>query len=181
MGLVYGLDEAGRGAFAGPLVAACVVLKNENIFLRDSKKLSFLQREKAFVEISNNALLIDVEVINVHDINNFGLGRANIQIFENLITRNRGTKYIVDGNLKFQNKKITSMIDADAKIPGVMAAGIVAKVTRDRIMQKLHKEFPSFDWFNNKGYGTKFHIEALRQFGLTPHHRIQFVNTALGD
>ncbi len=188
MNYICGLDEAGRGALAGPLVLVGVVLRKninlKNIVLRDSKTMSAMQREKAFEFIKNNSVTLDVEIINVNDINQKGIGWANIQGFVNLIDRIKSESYIVDGRFnlkKFGKKKelVKCVVDADAKVLEAIAAGIVAKVTRDKIMRNLHSTLPHYNWLQNKGYGTKKHIVSIKEFGPSIHHRRMFVETAL--
>ena len=188
-----GLDEAGRGPFAGPLVAAAVVFppgfRFSDVFpalkLRDSKTLSALQRENLIAYIYEYAERVAIESIPVEDINSLGLGWANRTVFERLIMAVDADRYIVDGNLKLQNlgrrrTRVRSVVRADQTEQAVSAASIVAKVTRDRLMDGLHAEFPVYGWDHNRGYGTPAHIAALREFGPCIHHRRKFVSTALG-
>jgi ribonuclease HII len=127
---------------------------------------------------------MEVEVISTAQINNRGIGWANREIFRRLIKKIEADEYIADGTIKIgrikgRTEKIRSVIDADAKIPPAIAAGIVAKVHRDRIMRQLHREFPRYGWKTNTGHGTKRHIEAMVKYGLTKYHRDVFVTTAL--
>jgi ribonuclease HII len=190
--LLCGLDEAGRGPLAGPLVAALVCFPPEFNFtsyfpkaeLRDSKKLKREQREEMLRYIYEHAVTIETEIISVEDINIYNIGWANRAVFERLIMRVDAMQYIVDGNLKLQNlgvraKQVKCLVEADATIQAVAAASIVAKVTRDRLMQQLHAEYPVYGWDHNAGYGTKAHLAALQTHGITPHHRHKFVQTAL--
>jgi ribonuclease HII len=190
--LLCGLDEAGRGPLAGPLVAALVCFPpgfNFNQFfhheeLRDSKKLRREQREELIRYIYEYAVTVETEIISVEEINAYNIGWANRAVFERLIMRVDAMQYIVDGNLKLQNlgtraKRVKCVIEADEKIQAVAAASIVAKVTRDRLMQQLHAEFPVYGWDHNAGYGTKGHLTALQAYGITQHHRHKFVQTAL--
>ena len=121
--------------------------------------------------------MVEVEIISARQINNRGMGWANKQVFKNLIKRTLADKYIVDGNLKI--RKAVSMVKADTKVPEVMAASIVAKVTRDKLMKELHKKHPNYGWRTNMGYGTSYHIRAIKEFGLVHYHRRVFVTTAL--
>lgn len=175
--IICGLDEAGRGALAGPLVAAAVIGAIPNI--KDGKLLSAKQRNEAYKNLVNSGARIIIETISVEEINRFGIQEANMRIFYKLMARIAANKYIVDGNLKISGAE--SIIDADATIPEVILAGIVAKVERDKIMQGLHAEYPSYFWAENKGYGTKKHIEAIRSFGSCCYHRSVFVATALSQ
>jgi ribonuclease HII len=185
---VCGLDECGRGPLAGPIVAAGVVLnakfKIYNLKLNDSKKLNQKQREKIYDALIESGCKTQVEMISVRQINSRGIGWANKEIFRRLIKKIEADKYIVDGNLKLgrvlgKTEKIKSVIKADATRKSVMAASIVAKVTRDRLMKELHKEYPKYGWENNAGYGTKYHIMAIKQFGVVKYHRSVFVTTVL--
>jgi ribonuclease HII len=175
---VCGLDEVGRGALAGPLVAAGVIFGKSVVGLNDSKKLKREIRERVYEQITESGATVEIEIISARQINNRGIGWANKIAFKRLAKKMSADKFIADGNLKL-GKKISSIVKADTKIPEVMAASIVAKVTRDRMMQELHKDFPGFGWDKNVGYGTKRHIEAIRTLGETKHHRSVFVRTAL--
>ncbi len=187
-----GLDEAGRGPLAGPLVAAAVVFPKGFVFSEtfpdlkfgDSKKLTARQREMAVNYIREFALTIRVESISVDEINVQGIGWANRTVFERLIQSIDADQYIVDGNLKFTNlgKKarfVRSLIHADAMEQTVSAASIIAKVTRDHLMRNLHEEFPIYGWDHNMGYCTQAHLMAVHRHGPCIHHRHQFVTTAL--
>jgi len=174
--IICGLDECGRGPLAGPIVAAAVILQKPIKSLNDSKQLTPLKRQKLYHKIIKNSVFA-IEIISVRLINTRGIGWANKEIFRRLIRKIPADKYIVDGNLKI--KKAVSLIKADTKVREVMAASIVAKVTRDRLMRELHKEFKIYGWHSNKGYGTKYHVAALREHGPTKHHRKLFIKTAL--
>jgi ribonuclease HII len=187
-----GLDEVGRGPLAGPLVAAAVVLPPDLIFseafpqLRfdDSKKLNSRQREAAADAIREVALALTVEAISVDEINAQGIGWANRTALERLIMRVDADRYTVDGNLKLANlgrktKHVRCVVRADGSDQAVIAASIIAKVTRDRIMRDLHLDFPVYGWDHNMGYGTQAHVAALREYGSCAHHRQRFVTTAL--
>ncbi|MEP7289135.1 MAG: ribonuclease HII [Chloroflexota bacterium] len=189
---ICGLDEAGRGPLAGPLVAAAVIFPADFVFTEvfpklkfgDSKKMSLHQREAVISYIHEFALATRVEVVSVEDINRQGIGWANRAAFERLIVGMEAERYIVDGNLKLTNlgrkaRRVRSLVRADQTEQAVSAASIIAKVTRDRIMQDLHATFPVYGWDHNMGYGTAQHVDALQRFGLTVHHRYQFVTSAL--
>ncbi len=187
-----GLDEAGRGALAGPLVAAAVILPctgkkishRAGFKLRDGKLLTRKQRNKVYAVLKRLKAEVAVEVISTRTINNHGIGWANREIMRRLIKKVHADKYIVDGKLKLgriasKAGKVTSIVDADATVTEVICAGIVAKVERDKLMRQLHKQFPKYHWKNNAGYGTKGHLAAIATYSLTYYHRGIFVTTAL--
>ncbi len=189
---VCGLDEAGRGPLAGPLVAAAVVFAPDFVFadtfpgvkFGDSKKMSARQREAVVKFIHEFAQTVAIEVIPVEDINRQGIGWANRAVFERLILAVDAERYIVDGNLKLNNlgrkaRRVRSVVRADQTEQAVSAASIIAKVTRDHIMRELHTHFPVYGWDHNAGYCTPEHLGALREYGPCEHHRRQFVTTAL--
>lgn len=189
---ICGLDEAGRGALAGPLVVAAVIMPLDfrfeeivpDIVVRDSKELSVKQREIVFEIIEKYSLKIDSEVISVKDINKKGINWANTEGFRRLIMRNDAEQYIVDGrwhlpDLKHKNSLTKCIIRADRKIPAVLAAGVVAKIKRDAIMKDLHSNYPVYGWNTNTGHGTQQHINGIKKYGVCKHHRLQFVDTAL--
>lgn len=179
MNNLCGMDEVGRGALAGPLVLAGVILPDnfevKDVVIRDSKKMSILQRNKAKEYIEKHAIKIEVEVIDVDIINKKGIGWANIYGFLKLIEKINADKYIVDGNLKFENPKIESVIGGDNKYICISSASIIAKCFRDNLMRNLHPSFPEYGFLTNVGYGTKIHLEALKKYGITKHHRLDFV------
>lgn len=189
---ICGIDEAGRGALAGPLVAAAVILPCSPRYLarlaktkvRDGKLLTATQRNRIYKALKRVKAEIVIEVISSRKINNHGIGKANRLIVRNLIKRVEADKYIVDGKLKLgrikgKTHKMRSVVDADATIPEVILAGIVAKVERDKIMHALHKQFPLYNWRRNAGYGTRQHLEVLQTHSITIYHRSIFVTTAL--
>ena len=181
--IICGLDEAGRGPLAGPIVGAAVVLNSQFSInqLEDSKKINSKQREKLYRLILESGAIVETEIITARQINNRGIGWANKEIFKRLIKRIEADKYIIDGVLKIKinNKNIKSVIKADATRKCVMAASIVAKVTRDQLMKHLHEEHPQYGWISNMGYGTRYHVSAIAEFGTVKYHRSVFVQTAL--
>ena len=184
---ICGLDECGRGAFAGPLVAAAVVINTAPELLtallpaplRDSKKLSEIQRNKIVSALPALPVTYRIEEISVPEINEYGMGWANRQIFERLFTRLKATVYIVDGDLRFENPAVRTLIKGDDKCFPVILAGIIAKVHRDNLMSKLHQDFPAYGWDNNSGYGIPSHLNAIIKNGVTPLHRQKYIDTYL--
>ncbi len=190
--VICGIDEAGRGALAGPLVAAAVTLpvsartvsRRAGFTLRDGKRLTPAQRIKFVTVIKRLHAGITVEVISARSINNHGIGWANREIMRRLIKRTDADRYVLDGNLKIgriagKTGKIASIPHADATVTEVICAGIVAKVERDRIMGDLHRTYFRYGWNRNRGYGTRAHIIAITEFSSTRYHRSVFVTTAL--
>lgn len=185
---VCGLDEVGRGAFAGPLVAAAVVVRgrleglfeNSPVPIRDSKTLSHSQRQRVATYLKKKGVRSVVETISAEDINEKGMAWANKEIFLRLIAKMKATKYVVDGRLKLTLNNqtiIESRIKADTKVSQVILASIIAKLHRDKIMRRLHLEFPIYHWKENKGYGTKKHQEAIKEYGPCEHHRTRWLET----
>lgn len=189
--ILCGLDEAGRGPLAGPIVACGVILhssftqleKLSGIKIRDGKLLSSIQREKVFRILTPSLTTIYPASISVSGINRYGIGWANKELFRRLIRKIPANRFVIDGNLHISvrnsAKYIQSIVDADATIPEVILAGICAKVIRDRMMQRLSLRYPLYGWNRNAGYGTTLHLEAITKNGITPLHRTLFVRTAL--
>jgi ribonuclease HII len=177
--IVCGMDEVGRGCIAGPLVAAATVLNTQCsvLNLKDSKKLTSKQRERIYQQLLKSQIIFAVEFISVEEINQFGIGWANKEVFKRLSAKIAADVYIADGNLKIEG--VTSVVKADSKIPEVMAASIIAKVTRDKYMSNLHNRWVKYCWHRNKGYGTALHLSALRRCGPCKHHRKLFVRKVL--
>ncbi len=189
--IVCGIDEAGRGAWAGPLVAAAVILpcsinqvaQIAQTKIKDGKLLNAGNRQKIVNALKQLQVQIVVETINTRQINNRGIGYCNREIIRRLIKKIPADKYIIDGNPKLgringKNHQIQTQINADATVPEVMLAGIVAKVERDKLMRKLHQQFPQYKWSTNKGYGTKTHKAAIAQYRPTHFHRSIYITTA---
>ena len=189
---VCGLDEAGRGALAGPLVLAAVVMRSDfrfeyvagDVVVRDSKKLSIRQRRRVMELVESYSLRIEIEVISVAEINARGIGWANLEGFRRLVERIEASEYVIDGRgsaavMGPKARRVSFVIDADETIPVALAAGIVAKIRRDEIMQELDRDHPVYNWKRNTGHGTREHVEAIRKHGQCAHHRTRFVETAL--
>ena len=178
--LVCGIDEAGRGALSGPVTISSVILPKNyyNPEIKDSKKLSYLKRKKLFDEIKNVALdyvIVDVDnnkIDNVNILNAtfFGMNKSIKKL--NL----SADIYLIDGN-KFQTKmklNYRCIIGGDNLYQSIAAASILSKVHRDNYMDKIGKRYPHFDWVNNKGYGTKRHIDSIKKYGYSKYHRNTF-------
>lgn len=190
---VVGTDEAGRGPGAGPVFAAAVCfteineeLKEALSILNDSKQLSEKHREELFDVIKQNCIYSiqegSVQEIEKNNILNTSLNCMKLSC-EKVIQQLNNSKTItlVDGNKlikNYKNKQIT-VIKGDSKSAAIAAASILAKVTRDRFMLELSKEFPQYDWENNKGYLTAKHVEAIKKFGATKWHRTKFLRNIL--
>jgi len=183
--IVCGIDEVGRGALAGPIVGAavwCEDAKLADLKLKDSKKLSRLSREKLYQQLINLKITHSIYLIEVEEINRYGIGWANKELFRILIGKSCGDVFILDGNLKIEHESkldVKSVVKADQKFPQVMAASIIAKVYRDKLMKELHAKFPQYYWADNVGYGTSKHISAIVTHGACELHRRVFVKTVL--
>jgi len=178
--LECGTDEAGRGCLAGPVTAAAVILPHdfENALLNDSKKLSEKQRAALAPIIEKEALcfhVVHLEPIIIDDIN---ILNASIQAMQESILQltPQPEFIIVDGNRFKPVGKIPfqTIIKGDGKYLSIAAASILAKTYRDAYMDRIHEEYPMYQWNKNKGYPTQEHREAIRQYGITPYHRKSF-------
>lgn len=185
--LIIGVDEAGRGPLAGPVVAAAVTLKTARFKNRidDSKKLTPFQREKAFGEIINKSFF-GLGIVNEMIIDKSNILKASSQAMEEAIEnlvknlklnrKDLNKLYVlVDGNtpLKIQYP-FTNVIKGDSKSKSIASASILAKVTRDRIMTAYHKLFPKYNFLKHKGYPTREHRQAIQRFGISQIHRKTF-------
>lgn len=190
MRLSCGIDEAGRGPLAGPIVAAGVVAPIDFDWAetgwRDSKKFTERGRERWALAFKDWALekgfIFEYEVIEVPDINLYNIGWANREVFRRLVLKLEADEYIVDGNHKLtdlgdKQSRTQSVIRADGRFGIVGAASILAKTYRDQIMRDLHEQYPQYAWDHNKGYGTYQHIMAIKKYGRTIHHRGKFAST----
>ncbi len=176
--MLCGIDEAGRGPLAGPLVVAGVVLKKSMEGLGDSKKLSPKKREKLFGEIIQNSTYLIVCVDSTL-IDETGLSRSINLALKKIVENIAADEYIFDGNSTFNVSGIKTMVKADTKIEEVMAASILAKVFRDHLMCDYARLYPEYNFCRHKGYGTKEHIERIKRYGLSPIHRESFRPKAL--
>jgi ribonuclease HII len=180
---VAGLDEAGRGCLAGPVVAAAVILPlNDEIAtllagVRDSKQLTALARERLFSVIHQHALAIGVGVGSVELIDRRNILQATKEAMKDALTQLSPTPQALLLDALFLRDiplPQRSLIKGDATCLSIAAASIIAKVTRDRLMLALHQEYPAYGFAQHKGYGTAAHLAALHAHGATPHHRQSF-------
>jgi len=174
--IIAGVDEAGRGPWAGPVVAAAVVINPEFCpdGINDSKKLSREKRERLFDELIN-ICDFGVGIVPEQFIDELNILGATKLAMRNAVEHlvRKPQIVLVDGNQKFplNDIEVHTVIKGDSKSLSIAAASIIAKVTRDRIMDDLHKEFPQYGWNSNSGYGTSAHIEALQKHGICKYHR----------
>lgn len=177
-----GLDEVGRGAYAGPLVAAAVVLppRFRHPLLRDSKLLTAKQRETIGPLIQKKAVAWAIAEVTTEEINARGLGWANIEIFRRLVLQVEADGYCCDGRLRIPSERpVHSLVAGDRLVPAVSAASIIAKVYRDALMRRLHEDAPEYNWASNKGYGARDHRAAIREHGPHREHRRVFLASVL--
>ena len=178
-GLVAGVDEAGRGPLAGPVVAAAVILDARNPIagLADSKKLSAARREKLFDQICARALCCSIAQASVEEIDRLNILQATMLAMRRAVEglRLKPTKVLVDGNrLPVLDVLAEAIVKGDALVPCISAASILAKVHRDRGCAELHQQYPQYGFDAHKGYGTAQHLAALRTHGACPEHRRTF-------
>ena len=176
--LIAGVDEVGRGPLVGPVVCACVILPKDyyNEEINDSKKISEKKREKLYDTIMNDAISVGVGISSEKVIDEVNILEATKLAMKEAI-KNSKTKpehVLIDAVKLDIDIPSTSIIKGDAKSQSIAAASIIAKVTRDRMMDELDEKYPQYLFKKNKGYGTKAHIEAIRQYGIIPEHRKTF-------
>lgn len=182
-GLVAGVDEAGRGPLAGPVVAAAVILDELHPIqgLADSKKLSPVRREKLYHEIRAKALCCSIAEASVEEIDRLNILQATLLAMRRAVEglRLKPVKVLVDGNrLPVLDVLAEAIVKGDAKIPAISAASILAKVHRDRWCADYDREFPQYGFATHKGYGTAEHLAALNEHGACPQHRKSFAPVA---
>ncbi len=176
--IVAGVDEVGRGPWAGPVVTSAVILDPLNIpeGINDSKKLSLSKREEIYNKLIEVAE-ISVGLAEVEEIDNLNILAATKLAMQRAVDKlkNKPQVILVDGNQSFNYlAKVVPIIKGDAISLSIAAASIVAKVTRDRIMQEIAKEFPYYGFEKNVGYGTKSHQDGINKYGVTKYHRKSF-------
>ncbi len=175
-----GCDEAGRGCLAGPVVAAAVILPRnyENRLVADSKKLSPARRELLRAGLEQSAISWGIGIVCNEEIDRINILNASILAMHRALDElaSRPGHILVDGNRFNLYKGIphTCIVRGDSTYMSIAAASILAKTCRDDIMRKLHDEFPVYGWSSNKGYPTRIHARAIREHGLSNHHRRSF-------
>ncbi len=176
--ITAGVDEVGRGCLAGPVVSAAVILKDsiDLKLLKDSKKITFKKRIEIAKHIKLNSTYA-VGISSVKEILNLNILQAALLSMKRAIDKLiiKPELILIDGNFAPKGlKNYKTIINGDEKIKSISAASIIAKVFRDQLMIKLSEEFNKYSWERNFGYGTKAHINALKKFGITSHHRKGF-------
>lgn len=176
---IAGIDEAGRGPLCGSVVAACVILKKDTVIegINDSKKLSEKKRELLYDEIMNKALAVGIgqaDMSVIEDVNILNATKtAMLDALNNICIK--PDYVLIDGNQKIDiDISNETVISGDALSISIAAASIIAKVTRDKMLYQADKLYPEYNFAKNKGYGTKAHIQAIAEYGLTPIHRESF-------
>ena len=176
--LIGGVDEVGRGPLVGPVVCACVILPKDyyNEEINDSKKISEKKREKLFDTIMNDAVGVGIGISSEKVIDEINILEATKLAMKEAINKCsvKPEHVLIDAVKLDIDIPSTSIIKGDAKSQSIAAASIIAKVTRDRMMDELDKKYPEYLFKKNKGYGTKAHIEAIRTYGIIDEHRKTF-------
>jgi len=177
---IAGVDEAGRGPLAGPVVAAAVIIPDNfpTSGIQDSKQLTAKQRSYFYALIKTRCLAMGVGIIEPDEIDQLNIYHATYKAMRIAVDSLKiiPKKIAVDGNRTIPDLPMEqeALIRGDAYHPSIVCAGIVAKVTRDRLMLKLHEEYPQYGFRRHKGYGTVLHLKALKEHGVSPIHRKSF-------
>jgi len=182
--IIGGIDEAGRGPLAGPVVAACVIIRanfsinNELSEVNDSKKLTAKKRELLFDLIKKHFIEVGVGVSDHKTIDRINILQATFLAMKKAISslKNKPNFLMIDGSIKIPNCSTPQevFVRGDQRIFSIAAASIIAKVTRDRLMVEFDKLYPKYGFLKHKGYGTKEHLDKLKQYGPCPIHRLSF-------
>ena len=178
-GVLAGVDEAGRGPLAGPVVAAAVILDDLKPIkgLADSKKLTAKIRDRLFDEIRAKALCFAIAEASVEEIDSLNILQATMLAMQRAVEalRLKPTLVYVDGNrLPILDVRAEAIVKGDEKVQEISAASILAKVHRDRMCEEMHRQYPDYGFDAHKGYGTAVHLKALQSLGPTPFHRKTF-------
>jgi ribonuclease HII len=183
--MLAGVDEVGRGPLAGPVVAACVILPKDIVLpgVDDSKKLTRMKRERLFEQIMDHAVEVGIGIVRERAIDRLNILNASLKAMWEAVKKLKTSPQfvLVDGNQRIPNLSFPQMpiVKGDSKSISIASASIVAKVTRDKIMHNYHKKYPQFCFADNKGYCTKSHLEALKEFGPCKIHRRSFKTVRL--
>lgn len=178
--IIVGIDEAGRGPLAGRVYAAAVILETSNSIkgLNDSKKLSALQREALYEEIINKSLAYSISYASNEEIDQINILKASHLAMKRALTgiETYFDSVLVDGNIYpfEESHKGMAIIKGDSKVPQIMAASILAKVSRDKYMEQMSKLYPQYDFYKHKGYPTLHHRNLVKIYGPSPIHRKTF-------
>lgn len=176
--LIGGIDEVGRGPLIGPVVTACVILPKNYILegLTDSKKLSEKKREKFYDILMNDAISIGIGIVDEKEIDKVNIYQATKEAMAQAVDNMeiKPEHILVDAMPLELEIPTTSIIKGDAKSITIAAASVIAKVTRDRMLDELDKIYPMYDLKHNKGYPTKKHLEAIEKYGITKYHRLSY-------
>ena len=183
---VAGVDEAGRGPLAGPVVSAAVIFDRETFIegVNDSKKLTEKQRENLFPQIIEKALSFSVAAVSHGSIDKINILQASLLAMSIAVKRLKVSPdlILIDGNKTFNYEvPAISIVKGDSKSFSIAASSIIAKVTRDRIMKRLNGYYPQYLWWKNKGYPTKEHVNAIKVYGASPLHRKTFLRKILTE
>ncbi|QEK12290.1 ribonuclease HII [Crassaminicella thermophila] len=184
--VVAGIDEVGRGPLAGPVVAAAVILP-QNLFIEginDSKKISLRKREEIFDIITRKALSIGIGIVDNKKIDEINILNATKLAMKKAVQKlSILPQYLLIDAVKLTdiNIKQSAIMQGDSKSISIAAASIVAKVTRDKIMDRFHKIYPQYGFINHKGYGTKEHYKNIENYGISQIHRKSFLKNIMGD
>ncbi len=183
---ISGVDEAGRGPLAGPVVAAAVIF-DKNFFIdgvNDSKKLSKKMREELFIKITSSALSYGIGIIDNEEIDKINILQASLKAMKIAVEKltTKPDLILIDGNKSFHSSiKTKTVVKGDSKSFAIAAASIIAKVTRDAMMVQASKKYPQYSWHQNKGYPTKLHRDAVKKHGPTPLHRKTFLKNIISE
>jgi len=177
--LITGVDEAGRGPLAGPVVVSAVIFKEgyRNDAIQDSKKLTAIERERLFLEIKHSAITYTTCIIGWKQIDKMGiLNATKLAMRRAVLSLNPLPDFVLTDAVAINIMDIPqkAIIKGDAKVFSIAAASIIAKVTRDKLMIKYDKKYPKYGFANHMGYGTPEHLNAIKQYGACPIHRMSF-------